>query len=112
MKNHIGWFQSDKDLTHTTNYFFPIGQFEEQRIEQWQVSWAEKGEKRAVAHRKMLEAALKHPDNPPEVALQVSLQVRIRTHTCERDDWLFVVMVAHKHNIHPSNLMNLETWNH
>lgn len=57
------------DLSH------PFAQFEEQRIEQWQMEWAQKGEERALAHRKMLEAVLKHPDNDPERALQKSLKV-------------------------------------
>ena len=50
-------------------------QFEEQRIEQWQMEWAEKAEVRAVAHRKMLEAVLANPDNEPERALQKKLKV-------------------------------------
>lgn len=50
-------------------------QLEEQRIEQWLKDWAEKGEERAIAHRKMLEAVLAHPDNGPEKALQKSLEV-------------------------------------
>lgn len=53
-----------------------LDQFEEQRIEQWQMEWAEKGEKRAIAHRKMLEAVLANPDNEPERALQRKLKVR------------------------------------
>ncbi|CAM9966823.1 unnamed protein product [Ectocarpus sp. 12 AP-2014] len=51
--------------------------FEEQRVEQWQIEWAEKGEKRAIAHRKMLEAVLAHPDNEPEKALQKTLKAEI-----------------------------------
>lgn len=39
------------------------------------MEWAEKGEQRAIAYRKMLEAVLKFPDNGPEKALQKSLQV-------------------------------------
>lgn len=58
------------------SFAFSPDQFEEQRIEQWQMEWAEKGENRAIAHRKMLEAALAHPDNEPEKALQKSLKVR------------------------------------
>lgn len=53
----------------------PFDQFEEQRIEQWQMEWAQKGEERAIAHRKMLEAVLTHPDNEPEKALRKALQV-------------------------------------
>lgn len=55
--------------------FLSIEQFEEQRIEQWQMEWAEKAETRAVAHRKMLEAVLASPDNEPERALQKKLKV-------------------------------------
>lgn len=44
-------------------------------MEQWQIEWAEKGENRAIAHRKMLEAVLAHPDNEPEKALQKTLKV-------------------------------------
>ncbi|CAM9580526.1 unnamed protein product [Pylaiella littoralis] len=51
--------------------------FEEQRIEQWQREWAEKGESRAIAHRKMLEAVLAHPDNDPEKALRKTLHAEI-----------------------------------
>ncbi|CAM9140583.1 unnamed protein product, partial [Hapterophycus canaliculatus] len=51
--------------------------FEEQRVEQWQMEWAEKGESRAIAHRKMLEAVLAHPDNAPEKALQKQLKAEI-----------------------------------
>lgn len=39
------------------------------------MEWAEKGENRAIAHRKMLEAVLAHPDNAPEKALQKELKV-------------------------------------
>lgn len=39
------------------------------------MEWAEKGENRAIAHRKMLEAVLAHPDNEPERALQKKLKV-------------------------------------
>lgn len=56
--------------------FFAPTKFEEQRIEQWQREWAEKGESRAIAHRKMLEAVLAHPDNDPEKALRKTLHVR------------------------------------
>lgn len=59
----------------SSSLVFRSGQFEEQRVEQWQIEWAEKGEKRAIAHRKMLEAVLAHPDNEPEKALQKTLKV-------------------------------------
>lgn len=39
------------------------------------MEWAEKGENRTIAHRKMLEAVLAHPDNEPERALQKKLKV-------------------------------------
>lgn len=42
------------------------------------MEWARKGEERALAHRKMIEAVLKHPDNEPEKALQKSLRVSPR----------------------------------
>lgn len=51
------------------------GQFEEQRIEQWQMEWAQKGEERAIAYRKMLEAVLNHCDTERERALQKEIQV-------------------------------------
>lgn len=52
-----------------------LQQLEEQRIEQWQKEWADKGEERAIALRKKLEAILKNPDTPPEKALQRQLKV-------------------------------------
>lgn len=53
----------------------PLSQFEEQRIEQWQMEWAEKAEERALELRKSLEAILKNPDNPPEKAIQKKMKV-------------------------------------
>ena len=84
-----------------------VCQVEEQRIEQWLKDWAEKAEERAVAHRKMLEAVLIHPDNEPEKALQKSLEVRKRmTWPQAAEMHLFGVHVSGR-NIHVGRYLRL-----
>ncbi|CAB1099266.1 unnamed protein product [Ectocarpus sp. CCAP 1310/34] len=83
----MAWFKEQKKEQeqstmleeHTAKEKFKAAaeRFEEQRVEQWQIEWAEKGETRAIAHRKMLEAVLAHPDNEPEKALQKTLKAEI-----------------------------------
>ncbi|CAM9893468.1 unnamed protein product, partial [Phaeothamnion confervicola] len=53
-------------------------QLEERRVEEWQRDWAEKEKERTVAHQKLLDGVLRHPDNDREKRLRSELLAEIK----------------------------------